>query len=519
MAYLFAFIDGAIWDLDVTIINVKSGKIVKKLQPRANKKFVASIPSIFSPKKFKAIIYNVGRCEGHDYPNLLEFRKAIKEKLDKLKIPNHYFTKDRYNPTQCLVPANISAKDGDYVIVVMGSKNIVYVTVIKFTTNGWKMISDEPFHTMLYFSNESMRKKILGSYKPKNVILTAANFADPTPKYLIDILKPLPNLIVIDRRDSFAETILEIYKNLMDNKYIKNYVIPTLEEEEYELGFKKNGSNNEKCKKIVVKMGEFLPFSKSFFVPHSSNEFYLTCTDAKTKKILKTDTFMLKKDCHQNKITLTVDGETVATYEVKPIVFDGIKELPSTLTELNFDKKIPVIGLYDNCSVICVPKNDAENEYKFLNGWNGMYGKQLLIAFDKKEPKYCDDAEEVFQKKPTFVITDLINIISLTLEELKEQSATWKFKITQDSENPILLEFDNFDGTKKAATPQFLLAMLLKEHCKEIKKEMGWEKPKALRFCLFPPHSEVEEERKKKIEKGIEESCKLIKIECSFFEV
>uniref|UniRef100_A0A914Q3J0 Uncharacterized protein n=1 Tax=Panagrolaimus davidi TaxID=227884 RepID=A0A914Q3J0_9BILA len=484
MAYLFAFIDGAIWDLDVTVINVKSGKIVKKLQPRANKKFVASIPSIFSPKKFKAVIYNVGRCEGHDYPNLLEFRKAIKEKLDKLKIPNHYFTKDRYNPTQCLVPANISAKDGDYVTAVMGSQNTVYVTVIKFTTMGWKMISDEPFCSMFYFSPESMRKKILGSYKPKNVILTAANFGDPTPKYLIDILKPLPNLIVIDRRESFAETIVEIYKNLMDKKYIKNYVIPTLEEEEYELGYKKNGSNNEKCKEIVVKIGEFLPFSKSFFVPPSSNEFYLTCTDAKTKKILKTDTFMLKKDCHQNKITLTIDGETVATHEVKPIVFDGIKELPSTLTELNFDEKILVIGLYDNYSVICVPKNDAENEYKFLNGWN-----------------------------------DLINIISLTLQELKEQSATWKFKITQDSENPILLEFDNFDGTKKAATPQFLLAMLLKEHCKEIKKEMCGEKPKKIRFCLFPPYSEVEEERKKKIEKGIEESCKLIKIECSFVEV
>lgn len=135
------------------------------------------------------------------------------------------------------------------------------------------------------------------------------------------------------------------------------------------------------------------------------------------------DTFLLEKNCHQNKITLNIDAETVATFEVKPIIFDGIKELPQTLNELNFDDKIPVIGLYDNCSVICVPKMDNENEYEFLDSWNGkfflrffylkitvilylgMYGKQLLIAFGKEEPQFCDDAEEVYQKKPSFVVT------------------------------------------------------------------------------------------------------------------
>uniref|UniRef100_A0AC34F464 Uncharacterized protein n=1 Tax=Panagrolaimus sp. ES5 TaxID=591445 RepID=A0AC34F464_9BILA len=438
MATLFAFIDGAIWDLDVTIMNIKTGKCVQKLQPRANKKFVASIPSIFSPKKFKAVIYNVGNVEGHDYPNLLEFRKAIKEKLDNLKIPNHYFTKDRYTPTQCLVPANISAKDGDTVVIVMGGGYTVFVTVVKFTKNGWKVMSDEKFCSMFYFTPEAMRKKIFGSIKPKNIILTSADFLESTPKYLIDILKS-PNLIVIDRRNSFDNTIMEVYKNLMDKKYIK---------------------------------------------------FYLSFTDLKELETSYIDTFLLEKNCHQNKITLNIDAETVATFEVKPIIFDGIKELPQTLNELNFDDKIPVIGLYDNCSVICVPKMDNENEYEFLDSWNGMYGKQLLIAFGKEEPQFCDDAEEVYQKKPSFVVTDIIDIMSQTPAEL-QQPKDWKFKITKDSEHPILLEFDNFDGTKMAASPAFLMAMLLKEHVKEIKKEIG-QKPTKLCFCFFTPHSETE---------------------------
>uniref|UniRef100_A0A914Q4X9 Uncharacterized protein n=1 Tax=Panagrolaimus davidi TaxID=227884 RepID=A0A914Q4X9_9BILA len=61
-------------------------------------------------------------------------------------------------------------------------------------------------------------------------------------------------------------------------------------------------------------------------------------------------------------------------------------------------------------------------------------------------------------------------------------SNTWGFIITKDSENPVLLVFDNFDGTKKVAFPAFLMAVLHRKHLEAIQNKNGDEKPKELHF-------------------------------------
>uniref|UniRef100_A0A914Q474 Uncharacterized protein n=1 Tax=Panagrolaimus davidi TaxID=227884 RepID=A0A914Q474_9BILA len=240
---------------------------------------------------------------------------------------------------------------------------------------------------------------------------------------------------------------------------------------------------------------------KAVCIPKSCLDFYISYVDSSINETFYTEWFSLDNDAHRYELILKVDEGNFPSYEVKSIIFDNIKNMPGKLTsDLN---GIPVIGFYDDSSVICVCEND---EYKFLNVWNGIFGNQLLIAFDEVKPKLFNKAAESHRRKPSFVVSDLINIMSRSPEE---QINKWQFKVTRDAKNPILIEFDCYGGIKKAATPAFLMGMLLKEHLKAIKYETG-ENPTEIGFYFI---NQTETER---IKKQIKESCRLLKIGCIF---
>uniref|UniRef100_A0A914Y2V5 Uncharacterized protein n=1 Tax=Panagrolaimus superbus TaxID=310955 RepID=A0A914Y2V5_9BILA len=154
--------------------------------------------------------------------------------------------------------------------------------------------------------------------------------------------------------------------------------------------------------------------------------------------------------------------------------------------------KCPVITFYDNLSFISVYNEDS-GEYEALEEWNGDEGAQLFISFDEEKPKYCDEAAEVYDIKPSFVVYDLVKIMSIPPKNLKAERSHWCFRITKDDKNPVLIEFDNFDGTKKAASPEFLMALLLKQHLKVITAKLGT-KQKHLSYA-FPDLTDKEYNR------------------------
>uniref|UniRef100_A0AC34FST2 Uncharacterized protein n=1 Tax=Panagrolaimus sp. ES5 TaxID=591445 RepID=A0AC34FST2_9BILA len=172
------------------------------------------------------------------------------------------------------------------------------------------------------------------------------------------------------------------------------------------------------------------------------------------------------------------------------------------------DSKIPVIGFFDNSSVICI-FDETENCYKFSENWNGLYGEDLYIAFDEEKPKYRNQAIKVLKRKPTFVVYDLLQIMA----SKENDDFNWKFKITKDDENPILIEFDNFDGNKTAATPEFLMALFLKDHIKAIKHEIGT-KPTEIGFVFFDKKDKLKCDDYSMLKEGINKSCGLMKLDC-----
>uniref|UniRef100_A0A914Z1N0 Uncharacterized protein n=1 Tax=Panagrolaimus superbus TaxID=310955 RepID=A0A914Z1N0_9BILA len=220
----------------------------------------------------------------------------------------------------------------------------------------------------------------------------------------------------------------------------------------------------------------------------------------------------LKKNFHRHKITLLVDDQNFTDKRVKGIMLDEIKSLPQNLDKhfSSTENKLPVIGIFDESAVICINKN---NKYKFLESWNGVCGAQLIINFNDEKPVIGDKAVEVLDE-PSYIVYDLIKIMSMPPEDIKIDPS-WTFTIIKDEENPVLLEFDNFDETKKAASPAFLMALILKGIRKLIKIETG-KKPKELAFWIFNNDEKYNETEIKRIEFELTESCNLLKISCKF---
>ena len=92
--------------------------------------------------------------------------------------------------------------------------------------------------------------------------------------------------------------------------------------------------------------------------------------------------------------------------------------------------------------------------------------------------------------------------------------SAWKFAVTKDDQNPIVLHFDTCGKIKRAATPAFLMALVLKEHIKFIKAATGVT-PTELGFTPCFGYSDDE---RLIMEKGLEESCRLLEIMYKFLE-
>uniref|UniRef100_A0AC34FB49 Uncharacterized protein n=1 Tax=Panagrolaimus sp. ES5 TaxID=591445 RepID=A0AC34FB49_9BILA len=355
--------------------------------------------------------------------------------------------------------------------------------------------------------------KFCEAVKAKLDSLQIPNYFNTSKNFLSSMF-----LIAVNINIEFHETVILVMAlksciNVYEYEYTQNGF-----KEIAEKHLKNDEINNSKVIHDKI-MGESNP--KKIILSakiNSTSKLLRNALKSKKKKIIygcqtekkSIQKFLLTEKCHQNKITFTIDSDNFFEVKHEACIFPEVLSLPEKLNNVTFEtKNIPLIAFMNDLSFICVSKN--ENIYKFSDAWNGEYGNQLIITFKEEKPKCCEAILIAFLNKTKYLVYDLIKIMSMAPENI-EINEKWDFEITKDENNPILIEMEIFDGSRKWATPAFLMALLLKQHLKAIKEECG-EKPATIGFYFLENLNKEENER---VEKQLQEACKLLNIDCVF---
>uniref|UniRef100_A0A914QYR2 Uncharacterized protein n=1 Tax=Panagrolaimus davidi TaxID=227884 RepID=A0A914QYR2_9BILA len=397
--------------------------------------------------------------------------------------------------SEILVAAKITPIIGDMIVCINFGNNEMTLVINKFTSKGYKTLMTEVIEEKYLEVLANCFSNILKTCYMRKMILTTTEKDEKLLKKFETILKSskifnLTGKLMIIDFEKLYETkhmgtpITEMAKWASDRNYVKFHILPTIPKTVEILGMRQlNGKTHEIHDSILI-------------------QFYFF----KTLETLKMD-----QNRHRRKIVLFFESECLPELKIESIILSEIEEFPNKLDQI-CDMKIPVIGFFDSSAVICVYKN---GKYNFLDSWNGLYGNELFINFEESKAKYGMESIKAGKTKMASVVYDLIKIMSMPSEKIVVKE-DWKFVITKNSENPVLIEFVNHEGRKQAGTPSFLMAMLLKEMIKRIKNEMNEEKPKEIGFCFF--HKMFEDE-KQRVENGLKEACELLKVESKFIDV
>uniref|UniRef100_A0A914PBF9 Uncharacterized protein n=1 Tax=Panagrolaimus davidi TaxID=227884 RepID=A0A914PBF9_9BILA len=473
------------------------------------KYFIANLHGLFT-SKCKAAVFNILDWEPTKYDNVNDFCQLIRNSLNERNVPCCFINGDYYAASSCLVKANVSAEIGDFVFFLFFIGDVIHVSKLEYTENGYDCKTSNVFEYRRIPPNRIIQQ-IFGDCNPLKIIVGAPESDHPGMQWLkrnaLENMKPK----IIDVGNSFAlnnqNYLIETEKYLTDHEYVKFHVIPKVQNH-FVLGllFAKN-----MCFESFDTDDKNLPFEETKIIPRIGVEIMLGyfISDNTSEKLVQLKKITLPSHAHQWHVTLTIDADNFPVYDFQAIRYGRIFELPEYLDKM-LQTKIPVIGLYENLSFICV--NGKDGKYKFLDAWNDSWGEELVISFAKKEPQFCKNACESLRTKPSYCVYDLMQIMSLppgTIEKIPR----WFFNLSSDSEHPVLLEYDNFGGGKKRESPEFLFSLLIKEHIKAIKDETG-ENPKELVFCI-PNYTG---EPKELLENGIQKACKLLEVGCSVIQ-
>uniref|UniRef100_A0AC35EY27 Uncharacterized protein n=1 Tax=Panagrolaimus sp. PS1159 TaxID=55785 RepID=A0AC35EY27_9BILA len=498
----------------ITVVDSETEKVVMQCPMemmfiKTVKDFVNFIPKFFT--NFKAVILHLFYFQTSEYSNMVEFRKELKEKLDAIKKPNHFMEEEECFLSYLINSNIVKVNRGErFVYISNCEEDEICVSEYQLTANGYKKGEERRMGGMKSKNDSTISQVIYGPNNPKRIILPKDKLNPSAFKRLQSICSKEKNVTIFEMSEIFPKTIVDAGKWILNGKNQSQRPIIPFCVQTCSMGYE--CPDGTYVPLTTIEAVETLPITKNFYTSKFLNELVVFLHDAHDNPVVTLATIPTVSDCHRNRFIFTVNKENFPIYNVQRSIINEICDLPTKLNNA-LKSKIPVIGFCDNFSIISVYKEDIKC-YKCLDEWNGLFGKDFCVSFDREKPEFCEKAKEKLESKRTSVVFDLLQIMSQKPENIKI-CEFWGFTITKDDENPVLIEFDNFDGTKKVASPAFLVAFLLKEHIKAIKKETG-KKPEKLGFWSF---DEYNKEEKMRIQKGLEEACKLLKIQCIFVEV
>uniref|UniRef100_A0A914ZC86 Uncharacterized protein n=1 Tax=Panagrolaimus superbus TaxID=310955 RepID=A0A914ZC86_9BILA len=444
------------------------------------------------------------------------FCKELKKKFKELKIPSYFISTENCLFSTLLIAASVDVKVDEKIFLILphGPWNDnqsdtfgLSVGEFKFTLNGFQQLRFETLPSLNFKENpEILCEQICGTKTPRKVY--SASFG-PKKNPLKKIFKPnsltLLNCCIRCHLDRY---LLQTCKWFFDKTLIKYHVIPTVAKGIHI--YANYGSEENILEILKINICDSLPLSKTAVFTKSFPQIMISLEDDVFKKYVVPKT--LTKDCHRYQVTVTIDEENMDMIKFEKLEINNFNDLLLTADKM-MKAKIPLIGFFYNSSIIGIYESSKES-YEFMEEWNGCYGIDCFISFDQKRPKFGEKALEALQTKNTCVDFDLLKILSMPPEEIKIETS-WGFTFTNNDENPILLEFDTFKGTQMASSPTFLMAMFLRQHLKAIEAKIG-EKTKKIGLWIF--EDLFDETQMARIKNGLEEACKLIKIDCIFID-
>uniref|UniRef100_A0AC34FAI3 Uncharacterized protein n=1 Tax=Panagrolaimus sp. ES5 TaxID=591445 RepID=A0AC34FAI3_9BILA len=484
------------------------------------KELLDTIPTL--EQLFKGIVIDLFQLDLHTTPYNVSFKfcQDLRKALNERHIPNYFVSEEYYLFTSLLIASKIDLEFGDSVIMILPHKSPtpkalrktfeLTIGEFKFTADGYQLISyNEELSLNLKAKPELLYEKICETITTRfcqNVIVASSNFKKVPFK---KIFKSSNLFVSNEQIESYRKLfMIEKCKWLMDKSYIKNHIIQVFDRNLHIFGYFGSAKNVMDILKIDV--NEALPISRSFNIAKSVPQLHMMFS---SRKAIFGNHKEIPANCHRLRVTVNIDEENFDKITLYQLCIENFDTLPSKLNEL-LPSKIPFIAFFDNSSVIAI-YDEATEGYDFLKEWNGMYGINCFISFDQKKPKFGNDAMEVILTKNTFVVFDLLKIMSMPSDDIRIDK-TWGFKFTKDCNNPVLLQFDNFDGTIKEASPEFLMALFLRQHLKAIQESNNDDREKPKEIAFWIQKQKFNDEEYTRIQEGIAKACQLLKIDCCF---
>uniref|UniRef100_A0A914PW02 Uncharacterized protein n=1 Tax=Panagrolaimus davidi TaxID=227884 RepID=A0A914PW02_9BILA len=443
-------------------------------------------PPEFITKNVKAIVCNINGF----YKNGTidhEFCSKLATKLKNLKIPFRFISRLHTAAMCTFVAAKVDPKIDKEALQIDVQKEIFKLLSFSRSDEGYVMTKVQEY------PKDYNMNVLLGQSNPTKIIIVNASPLFPVSSEL--------NPIIFHSHNS--NCLFDAGKELVDHMFHlesskKYFVIPQALDK---FGVSANGNDpSDNDILLKIKGNEYLPAAESCVVSRFHRKFFITGKSG-TKNVILQGPIEITKECHRIKLTLSVDLNNYPSLIHEAVILSKVSKMPKKLKT----EKLPIIGFFDNSSVICL-WNETENCYKFMDSWNGKFGKDLFVDFLLPKPTIVASSTGVTSLAGA--VYDLIKIMSMPSTAITIDD-TWKFTFTEDDENPILLEFDTFEKSRKQASPAFLMALMLKEHIRAIKKETV-KKPIKLGFRLLDEFENPE--ARKRVEAGLEEACGMIKI-------
>uniref|UniRef100_A0AC34FWM0 Uncharacterized protein n=1 Tax=Panagrolaimus sp. ES5 TaxID=591445 RepID=A0AC34FWM0_9BILA len=477
--------------LHVLIVEEQTLKLVYCAEIEDVEAFITDIPKIFNTK-VKAIIFRVFGFKHEKYPNNIKFCEDLKNKIDACKIPYYFLSNTDFIFTQSIVASNISTNFDENILIVFS--DVDTAMKLQYTKHGYKFIEK-------IFDENSMTKV---RNLQKVIVLSGKN----QQKFMNLFKSRNPILVQYRDNENILKCLIEINKWMFDKSYTKFHVIPR-SDKYFTIGYEIVGER-ESYNLILVPKGNELPVKVGVSSSKTSfNHFLAYLDEDDPEKVIKHKEYKLTGEAHEYRLILKIDINNFPTYEIENVIHEHIVNFPKFCDSYKFEsganfKSYPIIGILANRSFICINKN---GKFEFLESWGGKWGTPMHITFDKEKPQFGAAAEETLTKHGKYGVQDLLQVMTEGDNAITEITPHG-YKFVKDEENPVLLEFETFDGTKKAASPEFLIAMLIRQQLKAIEKEMG-KKPASIGFCIFNVFTEKEN---KNIKIAFGKACALMKI-------